>query len=259
MQRDPQSHKGENGKVAVIGGSRHQHGAPLFCACAAEKSGVDLVYVSLPQCHEEVAKQTSLNFQIHPFIGEEIAQNDIEPILELLATMDSAVIGPGIWRNAGTLAVLESIIASASCPLVLDASALEPWTLGALRGKPAILTPHRGELERMGFMEEELPEISKKSGATIILKGPCDRIFSPGTQEEVSGGNAGLTVGGTGDTLTGLLAGCIAQKCPLHEAALLACTIMKKAGESLFEKQGFSYTAQNVIERIPFILRSLDK
>lgn len=259
MQRDSESHKGENGKVAVIGGSRHQHGAPLLCACAAEKSGVDLVYVSLPQCHEEVAKQTSLNFQIHPFIGEEIVQGDIEPILELLATMDSAVIGPGIWRNARTVSVLESIIASASCPLIIDASALQPFTLPALRGKSAILTPHRGELERIGITEEALPKIADESGVTIILKGPRDRIFSPGKEVEVSGGNAGLTVGGTGDTLAGLLAGLVAQKLSPFEAAMLACTVMKKAGEVLFEEQGFSYTAQDVIERFPFILRGLDK
>jgi len=255
VQRDPESHKGENGKVAIIGGSRHQHGAPLFCALAAEKSGVDLVYVSLPHCHEEVAKNTSLNFQVHAFAGEEIARSDIESILELLATMDSAVIGPGIWRNAKTISVLESIIASASCPLVLDASALQPFTLPALRGKPAILTPHRGELERMGLTEDALPTLADESGVTIILKGLCDRIFGPGEQTEISGGNAGLTVGGTGDALAGLLAGLVAQKLSPFEAALLACTTMKKAGEFLFEEQGFSYTARDVIKRIPFLLK----
>jgi len=67
MQRSPDSHKGENGKVAVVGGSRHMHGAPLLAALAAEASGVDLVFVCLPACHEEVAKETSLNIQVHPF------------------------------------------------------------------------------------------------------------------------------------------------------------------------------------------------
>lgn len=72
MDRSPQSHKGENGIVMVIGGSSSIHGAPLFSALAAEASGVDLVYVSVPEVHAEVAKQTSLNFLVHPFPGNDV-------------------------------------------------------------------------------------------------------------------------------------------------------------------------------------------
>lgn len=258
MPRSPLSHKGENGKVAIIGGSRAIHGAPLFSALAAEASGVDLLYLFVPPVHEEVTKAQSLNFQVHSFEEDELADKDIEPILELLAIMDCVVIGPGLSREKDSLRALKEIIDSAQCPLVLDASALQRQTLGWATGKTAVLTPHLGELERMEIEPEDLTETAKKFGVTLLLKGPNDIIVHPdGTSRESVGGNAGLTVGGTGDALAGLIAGLIAQKMDPTEAAMLGSKIIKKAGERLSEEQGFSYTTKDVIEQIPFLLKEL--
>ncbi len=255
MQRVPDSHKGENGKVAIIGGSRHQHGAPLFSLLAAEASGVDLLFACVPACHAETAKAHCLNAQVHSFAGDELCGEDVDAILELLATVDCAVIGPGLGRDAAQLSCIEKIIASASCPLVLDASALQPFTLAAVRKKTVVLTPHRGELERMGIAQEDLAATAKKFGVTLLCKGQIDRIASPdGQVEEVEGGNAGLTVGGTGDALAGLAAGLIAQGMRWSEACRLASLTIKKAGDHLQARQGFSYRTQDVIETIPMIL-----
>src|SRR3989338_3251162 len=151
MHRDPHSHKGENGKVMIIGGSKHQHGAPLFSALAAEASGVDLIYVSVPAGHEGVAKQTSLNFQVHSFAGDALAEPDLTSLLELLATMDAAVIGPGLGRTPTEQNVIQELIEACPCAMVLDASALQSWTLDTIEEKAAVLTPHLGELERLGI------------------------------------------------------------------------------------------------------------
>jgi len=259
VERDPQSHKTENGIVAIIGGSRVMHGAPLFTALAAESSGVDLVHIAIPACHTEVTKATSLNFQVHPFAGNDLAENDTEEILELLATMDCAVLGPGVdHANAESKDSLLQIAEGASCALVLDAAALQQETLALVHGKQAVLTPHLGELERMGIASDAMQETAKENDVTIVFKGPTDRIISPdGSEDIVEGGNAGLTVGGSGDVLAGLIAGLIAQKIAPSDACKIASTIVKRAGEELFVKRGYAYTARDVIEQIPQLLHKL--
>jgi ADP-dependent NAD(P)H-hydrate dehydratase / NAD(P)H-hydrate epimerase len=268
MQRARDSHKGENGKVAIIGGSRHQHGAPLFSALAAEKSGADLLYVFVPACHEEVAKAASLNFQVHTFgsatsasadRGDEMNDDDIKRILKLLATMDCAVIGPGLSRSASSLKAIDRLIASAPCPLVLDASALQPGTLKALAGKQVVLTPHLGELERMGIQIDNLPSIAKEHNAVILLKSETSLAVSEmGDTHEISGGNAGLTVGGTGDATAGLIAGLMSQGTSRFEACVLASTVIKRAGKMLYETHGYAYGTMKVIECIPGLLHKMD-
>jgi len=255
MQRTPNSHKGENGKVAVIGGSRHMHGAPLFSLLAAEATGVDLLFACVPACHAERAKAASLNVQVHPFHGDDLGTKDREQILQLLATMDVAVVGPGIAHTEESVRTVLDIIAEATCTLVLDATALQSNTLQKLQGKPAILTPHLGELERMGLEEKELRHTAEESHATILLKGPTDRITGQdGTQHAITGGNAGLTVGGTGDALAGLIAGLVAQGEDAALACIRASTVIKEAGNTLLETQGFAYTTTEIIARIPRLL-----
>ncbi|MDD4319179.1 MAG: NAD(P)H-hydrate dehydratase [Candidatus Peribacteraceae bacterium] len=259
MQRDPHSHKGENGKVAVIGGSATIHGAPLLSALAAEAGGVDLLYVCVPRIHQDVARLTSLNFQVHPFAGDELLERDVPMLLELLATMDTAVIGPGLARTPETLAALKNLVAEAPCTLVLDASALQPWTLDAVTDKNAVLTPHLGELKRMGIDEGKIGPAAKEHGVTIHLKGPEDRTASAdGRVHLIRGGNAGLTVGGTGDALAGLIGGLRAQKMAPEDACAAASTVIKRAGTMLFEEKGAAYTTREVITLIPKLLRDID-
>ncbi|PIR49080.1 NAD(P)H-hydrate dehydratase [Candidatus Peregrinibacteria bacterium CG10_big_fil_rev_8_21_14_0_10_55_24] len=259
MQRSTDSHKGENGKVAIVGGSRTMHGAPIFSALAAEATGVDLLYLALPACHEDAAKNASLNVQVHPFAGENLGRHDVEPILELLATMDCAVLGPGIDHgNEESVRALMEIIEGASCTLVLDATALQPKTLSLLRGKASVLTPHLGELERMELLPKQIAQQAEQFGAVILLKGQTDHIVSPaGQHEDVAGGNAGLTVGGTGDALAGMIAGLIALHLTPFEASVLSSRTIKRAAEELFPEKGYAFTAHDVIERIPGLLRTL--
>lgn len=259
MHREPNSHKGENGKVCIIGGSRHMHGAPLFAALAAEASGVDLIYVFVPPAHEEVSKNASFNFQVHTFREDELSTDDTGPVLQMLASMDTAVIGPGLSRRPETLSAIEQIISGAPCPLVIDASALQTGTLGLIAGRGAVLTPHLGELERMGIPHDEVAQRAHASGSTFLIKGEADLIYEPdGQLHESTGGNAGLTVGGTGDALAGLTAGLMAQHMPAQEAALLASKVIKHAADMLMEQQGYAYTAREVIELIPIVLHQMD-
>ena len=255
-KRRPNSHKGENGQVAIIGGGPTIHGAPLFAALAAEASGVDLIFVSLPKIHAEVARNASLNFQVHPFAGNAFQKKDQCKLLELLASVDCAVIGPGI--SEGTTHLLP-LLNEAACPLVLDAGALQVDTLKAVKGKTVVLTPHHGELKQLGLKESDLESAAKKFGVTIFLKGPVDHIAGPKQKmQKLEDGNAGLTVGGTGDALAGLIAGLIAQGENPFDACILAGTIIKKAGSELAKQMG-TFTTLNVILLIPKLLKQHDR
>lgn len=257
VQRAVDSHKGENGRVAVIGGSRFIHGAPLFAGLAALETGVDILAVCLPSCHAETAKTTILNAFVHPFDADELTAGDVARILELLATMDAAVIGPGIGRSPVQLRALEDMVAAATCRLVLDATALQPWTLRAVAGKSAVLTPHLGELERMGLRPEDMSAAARDAGATIVLKGMRDRIaHHDGTTEVITGGNPGLTAGGTGDALAGVIAGLCAQGVRTEEAARTGCFVIKRAGEELYPEFGYAYGTRRVIGRIAPVLHA---
>lgn len=259
MRRLSDSHKGENGKVAIIGGSARMHGAPLFAALAAEASGADLIFVCLPRCHTEVAKVASLNFQVHPFGNDDLAAGDTASILELLATMDCAVVGPGMAHgNQKILKALFTIVAESPCRLIVDATALQPETLDLVRGKHAVLTPHLAELERMNLTAADLAQQASNAGAVIVLKGPTDTIAGPdGSITELKGGNAGLTVGGTGDALAGLIAGLVAQGMEPLDAAVTAGKTMKRAAEELAKEYGYAFGTRKVIEVIPRILREM--
>lgn len=258
--RSPLSHKGDNGIVAVIGGSRHQHGAPLFSALAAEAAGVDLVYVWVPEVHAEITKNQSLNFQIYTFGGnrsDEIGPKDRARLLEFLATIDAAVIGPGLARTPSNLQSIMELLQEAPCPIVADASALQPAAMDALSGRHAILTPHLGELERMKVERTDLPALAAKHQCTILLKGQIDLVISEQkVVKEVRGGNPGLTVGGTGDALAGLVAGLIAQGMDHAEACVLASTAVKQAADQLYPDIGYGFTTTQIIEALPKLLRT---
>lgn len=260
MQRNPDSHKGENGKVAVIGGSEHMHGAPIFSALAAEASGADLIHMALPLPHQTAATNASLNFQVFTFRGNELRKEDTGPMLQMLAIMDCAVIGPGLSRHPDTLYAIEQVISGAPCPLVIDATALQSNTLALVAGRGAVLTPHLGELERMAIPVDEVSQRAKVANTTFLLKGVIDKVTgSDGETHEIAGGNAGLTVGGTGDALAGLVAGLIAQQMSPVDAAILASRVIKTAGDQLFQEKGFRYTTHDVIELIPYILHEFEQ
>ena len=236
------------------------HGAPIFSALATEASGVDLIYVVIPDWHENTAKGYSPNFQVCPFAtDDDLCYADVESILGLLATMDCAVLGPGVnHANEESIASLIQIIEGASCSLVLDAAALQPDTLKAIKGKNAVLTPHLGELERMKLTEKDMEKSAKTSGATILLKGEKDIIVGPNNKEEIKGGNAGLTVGGTGDVLAGLICGLMAQKMEAFEAAVLGAKIMKAAADKLEKDKGYAFTAMDVVGEIGGLVKKLN-
>ncbi len=171
LERNPDSRKGDNGKVLVIGGSERFYGAPILCALAAEAAGVDLIFPCLPAEHMEAAKQYSLNFILHSFKGPHLGVGDVKSLLNLSRQADAAVIGPGLGTHPGTQEAVKQLLKELAIPTVVDAGAL---LYTSALPPSCVLTPHRGEFQRLTG-EEAIPESVQKwaasLGAVILCKG----------------------------------------------------------------------------------------
>lgn len=253
LERDPDSHKGDNGKVMVVAGSPLFHGAPILCSLAAEYSGVDLVYPFIPPSQLEAAKTYSLNFILQSFQEASLSNKDVKAILHFSKKVDVVIIGPGLGADTKTKAAIKSILANLEVPTVVDASALM-YTNNL--PEVCILTPHRGEFLSMTGDDptpENVQKWAKNLKATIVCKGPEDIIA---TADELAINNTGtplMTVGGTGDALTGFIGGLIAQGVEVFEACKEATRIWGLIGENLAELEN-NMRAIDLVQALPAAL-----
>lgn len=252
------SHKGENGKLMLIGGSHLFHAASLWALTIASKV-VDMVfYSSVPENNEIVAKAK-----------EEFRNGIVVPrgkIENYIQEADVVLIGPGLPRIDGketgdddTRELTENLFMKyPDKKWVVDGGSLQvinPETLP----KNSIVTPHAKEFEKLFGIDatgENAERMSKKFGVIILLKGEKDIVCSPEKCVEIKGGNAGMTKGGTGDVLAGLVAA-LACKNDLFLSAQIGSYINKKAGESLSEKVGYNFNASDLVDEIPKVMKDV--
>jgi ADP-dependent NAD(P)H-hydrate dehydratase / NAD(P)H-hydrate epimerase len=255
QNRKPESHKGENGRVMIIGGNATFHGAPILCALGAEYSGVDLVFPFIPLCHAEVARTYSLNFIIHPFVKDHLSSKDVKNILDFSDNADVVVMGPGLGKDPDTLKTIKILLSELKKPVVLDASAII-YTNNL--PEVTVFTPHRGEFRELTGDEptpENVQKWAKNLNSTIICKGPQDIIADPDELTINKTGNSLMTVGGTGDVLGGFIGGLMAQGYKAIEACQVAANTFGLIAESLAESQA-SVRAQELAELIPHFLHN---
>lgn len=247
--RNPNSHKGECGKVLIVAGSHKYHGAPIFNMLAAEMSGADLITLYLPHAHVEVAKNNSLNCFIKNFVKGNLGLKDIGLILEDAKKCDVLLIGSGIGGDNDSKKAIEMILRDITIPVVLDADALFPEILNIKRKSEWLITPHKGEFLRLfgiDASEESVYEMAKKHSLNILLKSPVD-IISNGSEKHLNKtGCNQMRVGGTGDALAGICASFIAQRVRVYEAAKAAAYSFGIAGEMLAQKRNF-FTTKTLI------------
>ncbi len=253
MKRKKDSHKGQNGKVLIIGGSEHFHGAPILCSLGAENSGADLIFPYLPASQQEAAKTYSLNFILHSFEKNHLSTKDVSPILKMSEMADVVVIGPGLGDAAETKKAIKSILMKLEKPTVIDASAL--IYTNALP-KTVVLTPHRGEFKQLTGEEpshKTVQKWAKNLGATIVVKGPEDIIANKDKLLINKTGNALMTVGGTGDVLSGLIGGLMAQGIEPIEACHIATETLGSAAEELALTHN-NLKAHDLVKELPRLL-----
>lgn len=269
IERRIQSHKGQNGRVCVVGGSDKFHGAPIFAALAAEATGVDLIYPIVPKLHSDVTKNASYNFICHFFQKDTLSKSDIPEIQKVISRSDVLLIGPGLGDKAASIQATAEIIVGCKVPVVVDADGLKSiaYMIRTNMKLPekTILTPHIQEFTAMtmiksaGIVDKELLRFwAKRLQSIILLKGASDLIFTPGGKTIVNeGGNPGLTVGGSGDALAGTIAGLIALGKSVFEATSLGSKMIKKAGDLLFKEKSYAFKTIDIIDKIPYILKSI--
>jgi NAD(P)H-hydrate epimerase len=237
----------------VIGGNAMFHGAPILCSLGAEHTGVDLVFPFVPPCHAQVARTYSLNFILQTFTKDHLTMKDIKPILEMSENVDTVVIGPGLGNEKDTQKAILELLKEIDKPTVVDASAL---IYTNQLPKTVVLTPHRGEFKTLTGDDptpENVQKWAESLNATILCKGPEDIIASADKLSVNQTGNALMTVGGTGDVLSGVIGGLIAQGYEPIEACEIAAETLGKAAEKLAQHQ-HSLKAHDLVRILPELL-----
>ena len=269
------SHKGSFGHVLVVGGSVGKTGAGAMAGLGAARAGAGLVTLAVPiSLHGLMeAKLTEVMTEPLPETADQTVAAAAVPRLQaLLEGKQALALGPGMSIHNETVQVVLKLIEYSPCPIVLDADGVNGLVdnlevLGGARA-PVILTPHPGEMGRLlkssaGEVQNNrlflAESFSKQYGVTLVLKGARSIISGPEGRLAInSSGNPGLASGGTGDVLTGLIAGFLAQGLSPFEAACLGVFCHGKAADRLSLRCGDrGMLATDLLREIPVVLKTL--
>ena len=259
LERDPASHKGDNGEVLVVGGGPYT-GAPALSAQAALRGGADLVRVACPAVVAREIQSYSENLILRPFDGEHLAPPHVDRLAELAAEHDTLIVGPGLGNADTTLDAVADLLSGFAGTAVVDADALSVVP-DIETDAELICTPHQGELLGMGGETAEdwqeradlVESFAAEVGHTLLVKGPYD-IVSNGERTRVGRtGNPGMTVGGTGDVLAGVTGALASVQDPLDAAAIAAYTV-GSVGDRVVDERGYGLVATDLLDQIPSVL-----
>lgn len=261
----PESHKGKNGRLLVVGGGPYT-GAPVLAGMAAYRIGADLVFVACPSEVRSIIASHSPDLITVPMPGARFAQSNVEEALALSKEVDAVLIGPGLGDDAETMKAVRNLIRGCDRPMVLDADALKAVAghLDLLKGKSGVLTPHHRELEllcgrtivpELGGRLEVAKQIALNTGWTLLVKGRVDIITDGVNVKYNRTGNPGMSVGGTGDVLAGITAGLLAKRATPFNSARISAFINGSAGDLAFEKNSYGLVATDLLDRVPQVLR----
>lgn len=268
--RKSTSRKGENGIVLVVGGSYIYHGAPILSSLAALRSGTDLVYTSVPKINVASTRSISPNLIVIPLVDQKLTLGAVKKLVGALPrNLHSATIGMGLAiQEKNSLLHLVKSLLDRDVRLSLDASALIPEVLPILANKNVVVTPHAGEFKRLfgeilsNSTSERINLVEQnalKYGITILLKGPTDVISDGNVTYLCEKNTPAMTVGGTGDVLSGLVAGLLSNNRNCLESAAAASFICSLAGKEIQSKLGLHITSMDLIDELPNVMKPFDK
>jgi len=264
------SRKGDNGTVLVVGGSYIYHGAPVLSSLAALRCGTDLVYTAVPKINVQATRAISPNLIVIPLVDQKLTRGSVRKLLGVIPkNLDSATVGMGLAvADKEALKILIKSLIDNDVRVSLDASALVKEILPLLPNKNAVVTPHVGEFARL-FGESPPIEMkkrislverhAKKNSITILLKGPTDIISDGKTTYLNPKKIPSMTVGGTGDVLSGLVAGILSKNRNSLQSASAAAYINSLAGKLVQKKYGLHITSTDLLDAIPLVMKPFDK
>ncbi len=272
-RRGLNTHKGDYGHVLIIGGSKDYIGAPVISSLAALKTGAGLVTMAIPAC---IAGMVSGRVpEVIPVSlsdeGGYLGRKAADELKDFMGGVDAVAVGPGLGRNKEVKAFMSELISECPLPLVIDADGLnniDPSMLVKAKGK-VIVTPHPGEMARLtGKSIENINEnridtareFAYKYGVVCILKG-AGTVIACGERYYVSPtGNPGMATAGSGDVLTGIVAGFLGQGFKASDACVLGTYVHGLAGDLVRDKIGeYGMTATDIAKHIPIAIDKLIK
>lgn len=265
--RDPRAHKGNFGKILLLCGSRGYTGAAALAAMGSLRSGAGLVYLAVPECIYEIEAVKLTEAIVLPLPSRDgtYAVEAAQEVRSLLATMDAVLIGPGMGRSEGTLAVLEEVLDHFDGPIVVDADGLNLMATHKVllrrRNGPTVLTPHEGEFKRLtpDFQGDRLSsavEFANEHGCILVLKGHETLITDAAVCYRNSTGNPGMAVGGSGDVLAGMIVSLLGQGIEPLQAAALGAWLHGAAGDLSAERLGqYAMLPTDLLEDLPRLMK----
>lgn len=249
------AHKGTRKSVAVVAGGAHMGGAAILAATGALRSGAGLV---------KVVTAAQNMTAVHSRIPEALVAPLSDAVSAVTGWADAVLIGPGLGQTDATASCVRDVLANWSGPVVVDADALNSFDgdivalRDALNGRPAIITPHPGEMSRLASRDVQYvldnrfdigSEVARSIGATVLLKGTPTVISLPdGRRFVVASGSPVLATGGSGDALGGMIATLLAQGCEPGIAATCATWVHGHAAELTRGVRG--YRLMDVLDRL---------
>ena len=273
-ERARSSHKGTFGHVGIIAGSVGKTGAAALAARAALRVGAGLVTVATPSSVNDVLEAKLLEAMTMPLPetkARTLARSGLDRVLAFIQARTAIAIGPGLSTHHETIELVQSLMKHLDRPSVLDADALN-----ALAGRaslltecttPPILTPHPGEMARLEVDATTQSvnadrigtarRFARERGVFVVLKGARTVIARPdGLVAICPTGNPGMATAGTGDVLTGMIVGLLAQRVPAWEAACAATYFHGLAGDLASQQLGQpGMLAGDLIAQIPYALQ----
>lgn len=280
------SHKGENGRVLIIGGGPYI-GAPALSGLAALRTGADLVYICTPKKSAKaitsfspeiledkktasyIAKKTA-NLIVQELSNyDKLTTKDVGIILPFFPKCNCIIIGPGLGTDNETQKTIKTLIAYCvkdKKRMVIDADAITVagQNYELIKNSETIVTPHSSEFEKLTGIKltnnlderkKTVKKWAKKLGITILLKGPTD-IISNGDEIKLNDThNPAMTVGGTGDVLSGITGAFLSKKLDPFIAARIAAFLNGYSGNQAFKKYSYGLLATDIIEEIPNVLK----
>lgn len=264
--RNPFAHKGDFGRTLLLCGARGFTGAAYLAAMGALRSGGGLVFLGVPEsiyAIEAVKLNEAVVFPL-PDRGGMLSMEAIPEILDRILGMDAVLIGCGLGQSEGTREVVEAVLRSADCPVVLDADGINVLRehMDVVRGRqqPTILTPHDGEFRRIGTLSQDREAsakvLAKDLGAIVLLKGHRTIITDGENTYINTTGNPGMAVGGSGDLLAGIIVSLLGQGIAPLEAAACAAWLHGAAGDRCAEELGqYGMLPTDMLNALPRLMK----
>ncbi|MDF0650870.1 MAG: bifunctional ADP-dependent NAD(P)H-hydrate dehydratase/NAD(P)H-hydrate epimerase [Nitrospira sp. LK265] len=273
-RRQPSSHKGTFGHVGIIAGSVGKTGAAAMAARAALRVGAGLVTVAVPTSVNDILEAKLLEVMTVPMPetkARTFARTSLDRLVAFMTARTAIAIGPGLSTHPETVELVQGLTKQLDRPAVLDADALNALTgrtaILASCKTPPIITPHPGEMARLEA--DATPQtvnsdrigtasrFARERGLFVVLKGARTVVARPdGAVAICPTGNPGMATAGTGDVLTGMVVGLLAQGLPSWEAACAATYLHGAAGDLAAARNGQAgLIAGDVIEEIPNALK----